>query len=82
MIAVAIGTPLNRHNLPANLQCMAVYLARNCPRCRSYWGVTIAKPDASGLQPIHGRCATCGYEIAWAMISSESPSQIGTLTRG
>jgi len=61
---------------------MAVYLARNCPRCGNYWGVTIAKPDSRGFQPIHGRCATCGYEIAWTIITSESSSQISALTAG
>jgi hypothetical protein len=49
---------------------MAVYLARTCPMCRNFFGVTIAKANGSGYRPIHGRCATCGYEIAWALISS------------
>ena len=49
---------------------MAVYLARNCPMCLNYFGVTIAKPNGSGYRPIDGRCATCGYEIAWALITS------------
>jgi hypothetical protein len=49
---------------------MAVYLARNCPYRGNYFGVVIAKPNGSGYQPIHGRCASCRYEIAWALISS------------
>jgi endogenous inhibitor of DNA gyrase (YacG/DUF329 family) len=61
---------------------MAVYLARNCPRCGNYWGVTIGKPDGSGSQSIHGRCAKCGYEIAWAIISSKCSSHIKPLTAG
>jgi len=54
---------------------MAVYLARNCPRCRNYWGVTIAKPDGSGSQPVHGTCGRCGYEISWAIVRSKSSSK-------
>jgi hypothetical protein len=61
---------------------MAVYLARNCPRCGNFWGVAIAKPDGSGSQSIHGRCGKCGYEIAWAIIGSKSSSQIDALTAG
>jgi endogenous inhibitor of DNA gyrase (YacG/DUF329 family) len=49
---------------------MAVYLARNCPKCGNYWGVTIAASNGSGYQPVHGRCATCGYKIAWALFTS------------
>ena len=49
---------------------MAVYLARDCPMCGNYLGVTIARRNGSGYRLIHGRCATCGYEIAWALISS------------
>ena len=49
---------------------MAVYLARNCPKCGNYWGVTIATSNGSGYQPFHGRCATCGYKIAWALFTS------------
>ena len=50
---------------------MAIYLARNCPKCRDYLGVVIAKPNGSGYQPVHGRCATCKYEISWALITPE-----------
>jgi hypothetical protein len=47
---------------------MAKYLPRNCPMCRNYWGVVIAEPkDGRKFQPVHARCATCGYEIAWAL---------------
>jgi hypothetical protein len=49
---------------------MAVYLARNCPRCGNFWGVVVAKPNGSGFQPIHGLCSTCGYEISWAVFST------------
>jgi endogenous inhibitor of DNA gyrase (YacG/DUF329 family) len=49
---------------------MTIHFARHCPFCGNYFGVFIAKRIGSGYQPIHGRCATCGYEIAWALISS------------
>ena len=32
-----------------------------------YW----TRRDGRGLQSIHGRCASCGYEIAWTLISSQ-----------
>jgi ribosomal protein S27AE len=46
---------------------LAVYLARDCPRCGKFFGVFIAKPNGSGFQPIHGRCPSCGYEISMAL---------------
>ena len=40
-------------------------------------GAEIISASSSGnrkaknnVQPIHGRCTACGYEIAWALISS------------
>ena len=49
---------------------MAKYLARNCPWCRNYLGIVIAEPDDDNVQSIRGRCTTCAYEIAWALIRS------------
>jgi hypothetical protein len=35
------------------------------------YGVPVGEPKDQGkFQPIHGRCTTCGYEIAWALIRS------------
>jgi hypothetical protein len=64
------NTPVEAERVESYIVWMAVYLARNCPMCRNFFGVTIAKPNGSGYRPIHGRCATCGYEIAWALITS------------
>jgi hypothetical protein len=36
----------------------------------------MAKANGSGYQPIHGRCKSCGYEIARTLISSESSSEL------
>ena len=45
-------------------------MARSCPRCRNYFGVVIGEPEGRrNIQLIYGRCAECGYEIAWALIS-------------
>jgi hypothetical protein len=45
---------------------MAVYLARSCPRCRNYFGIVIGEPKTEkNVQPIHGCCAKCGYEVNW-----------------
>jgi hypothetical protein len=49
---------------------MAAYLARDCPMCGNYLGVTITRRKGSGYRPIHDRYATCGYEKAWGLISS------------
>jgi|AmaraimetFIIA100_FD_contig_61_4587995_length_475_multi_6_in_0_out_0_1 hypothetical protein len=49
---------------------MAKYLARNCPMCRNYFGVIIAESDEDKVQRIHAVCATCVYEIDWALIRS------------
>jgi hypothetical protein len=49
---------------------VALYIARTARECRNYFAVTIAKPNGSGYQFIHGRCTTCGYEISWALITS------------
>jgi hypothetical protein len=38
--------------------------------CSGYLGIVIAGRSDSAVQPIHGVCATCGYQIAWALICS------------
>ena len=56
---------------------MARYLARRCPRCQSDWGVFIADSKRGRtFRPIHGLCAGCGYEIAWALIVPAVRAQI------
>ncbi|MCE3242331.1 MAG: hypothetical protein K0Q83_2838 [Deltaproteobacteria bacterium] len=56
---------------------MARYLARRCPRCQSDWGVFIAESKRGRtFRPIHGLCAGCGYEIAWALIVPAVRAQI------
>jgi len=56
---------------------MARYLARRCPRCQSDWGVFIAESKRGRtFRPIHGLCAGCGYEIAWALIFPAVRAQI------
>lgn len=55
---------------------MARYLARQCPWCKNDWGVFIAEAKRGRtFRPIHGLCAGCGYEIAWALIISTVPGQ-------
>jgi len=54
---------------------MAVYLARVCPMCRNYFGVVIGEAKTENkVQPIHGHCATCGYEIRWTLLRSSHGS--------
>ena len=48
---------------------MAVYLARSCPMCRSYFGIVIGEPKSeNNVQPISGCCAKCGYEVNWTLL--------------
>jgi hypothetical protein len=48
---------------------MAVYLARNCPKCGKFFAVVLSEPtlDARKLAVI-GACKHCGYHIRWALI--------------
>jgi hypothetical protein len=63
---------------PAELSLsMARYLARRCPQCKNDWGVFIAESKRGRtFRPIHGLCAGCGYEIAWALIVPTVRAQI------
>ncbi|HEU4344216.1 MAG TPA: hypothetical protein VFU31_21880 [Candidatus Binatia bacterium] len=49
---------------------MAKYLARTCPMCGGFMGIVIAEPGEDNVRSVHGHCAACGYEIAWALIRS------------
>lgn len=45
-------------------------LARTCPICGSYLGIVIADPEENNVRSVRGRCAVCGYAIAWTLIRS------------
>jgi hypothetical protein len=49
---------------------MAKYIARNCPKCRDYFGVVVNPlPKSDGEHPINGFCAVCGYQLkGWRVI--------------
>ena len=48
---------------------MAKYLARSCPRCAGYLGIVVREPGRNiRLQAINGRCAECGYRLAWLLV--------------
>jgi hypothetical protein len=48
---------------------MAKYLARSCPRCTGYLGIVLPEPRRNiRLQAINGRCAECGYRMAWLLV--------------
>ena len=62
---------------------MALYLARSCPWCRSYFGVVIAEPQDRGkAQPIHGRCANCEYEVNWMLLPGYAQSAVDKILPG
>jgi len=46
------------------------YLARKCPRCRDYFGVTVShEPTSDGENAISAYCAVCGYTLkGWRLI--------------
>jgi len=49
---------------------MPRYIARTCPRCRDYFGVTVSQqPTSDGEHAITAYCALCGYTLrGWRMI--------------
>jgi hypothetical protein len=48
---------------------MPRYLAKACPRCDGYVGITIREPGRNvRLQAVNGRCTQCSYRMAWFMI--------------
>jgi hypothetical protein len=48
---------------------MARCLARACPRCNDYVGITIREPGRNvPVQAVNGRCSRCPYRIAWIVI--------------
>jgi C4-type Zn-finger protein len=64
-----------------SIQWMAKYLARSCPRCDGYLGIVLPEPRRNiRLQAINGRCAECGYRMAWVLVRGrKSALRIGTL---
>jgi hypothetical protein len=56
---------------------MARYLARACPRCNGYVGITIREPGRNvPLQAVNGRSSPCPYRIAWIVIRGSVQSGI------
>ena len=54
-------------NVLSNL--LARYLARSCPRCNGYVGITIREPRRNvPLQTVNGRCSRYSYRMAWIVI--------------
>ena len=49
---------------------MARYLARACPRCNRYLGLTMREsPTWRPVQALKGQCVRCGHWFAWIVIS-------------
>jgi C4-type Zn-finger protein len=49
---------------------MAKYIARNCPKCRDYFGVVVSQwPTRDREYLVSGFCTTCGYRLkGWRVI--------------
>jgi len=49
---------------------MPGYLAKKCPRCRDYFGVTVTQtPNSNGEHPISAYCSVCGFQLkGWRLI--------------
>jgi hypothetical protein len=48
---------------------MIRYLARSCPRCGAYAGITMRDPVRSApIQALNGRCVGCSYRLVWIVI--------------
>ena len=53
---------------------MARYLARACPRCNGYVGITIRELGHNvPVQAVNGRCSQCPYRKAWIVITGKAP---------
>jgi C4-type Zn-finger protein len=58
---------------------MARYLARACPRCNGYVGITMREPGRNvPLQAVNGHCSRCQYRLAWIVIGGKGSSRIIT----
>ena len=43
---------------------MGRYIARTCPKCRDYFGVTvIQRPNSNGEHSITAYCLLCGFQL-------------------
>jgi hypothetical protein len=52
---------------------MIRYLARSCPRCNGYVGITTREPGRNiAVQAVNGRCTRCSYQMAWIVIKGKS----------
>jgi hypothetical protein len=49
---------------------MAKYIARECPKCRDYFGVVISHPSPESRElPVLADCAGCGFQLrGWRVI--------------
>ena len=64
---IVTGFLSKARNALSNL--MARYLARICPRCNGYVGITIREPGRNlPVQAVNGHCAKCSYRMAWIVI--------------
>ena len=55
---------------PASLSnLMARYLARSCPRCNAYVGITIREPRRNvPVEAVNGHCTRSTYRMTWIVI--------------
>jgi len=61
---------------------MARYLARNCPRCNGYVGITIREPGRNvPVQAVNGRCSRRSYRMAWIVIRGKGTARDRFTTR-
>lgn len=72
------NTPVEAERIESYIVKMTVYLARNCPICRNYFGVTIAKPRGTAI-PIRGRYALGHSYRINAVIFLRSSSDVNGL---
>jgi C4-type Zn-finger protein len=57
---------------------MIRYLARSCPRCSGYVGITIRESGLNvPVKAVNGRCSRCTFRMAWIVIrgAMEDPRQ-------
>jgi hypothetical protein len=65
-VVIVVGRLVLRRKIS---DTMARYLARACPHCNGYVGITIREPGRNvPLQAVNGRCTQCTFRMAWIVI--------------
>ena len=55
---------------------MARYLAKACPQCGGYLGITMRGPlKRAPIKAINGYCVRCDYRMAWLVLDGKRSAE-------